>query len=107
MAKAPRKIRASARALENQRAKRFQPLLDIKHKPYRVWAAPKNHQVNTLACFVEQAELADGDYVPMEQAAWIGFGEPQMTEELAIKLALNPRIHCAGPYCLIHYPLDI
>lgn len=107
MAKANRKVRAAARALEKQRAKKFKPLFGIKHKPYRIWAAPKDYPSDSLARFVEQAELASGDYVVSEQAGWISFEKDVMSEEFAIKLAVNERIRCAGPFCLIIYPLEV
>lgn len=107
MAKATRKVRAAARALEAQRTKRLKPLFGIRHKPYRIWAAPKDFPSDSLARFVEQAELATGEYVVSEQAGWVAFDKDVMSEEFMIKLAVNDRVRCAGPFCLIHYPLEV
>lgn len=109
MAKATRKVRAAARALEAQRAKKLKPLFGIRHKPYRIWAAPKDYPSDSLARFVEQSEFATGEYVVSEQAGWVAIDllKAELTEEFAIKLAVNDRVRCAGPFCLIHYPLEV
>lgn len=101
----PRKVRASARALEKQRAKKLKPLYGIRHKPYRIWAVPSSHPHESLARFIEQGDLAK-DYEVCVQAWWVTPTTP-WSEEFALKLAVNDRVRCAGPYCLIHYPLEV
>lgn len=103
MAKKTRRARASERALEIQRTKKFKPVTS-KHRPYRVWACPVDDQSELAGLFVSQEELKSGKFVVCEQATWISNAEDKTLPDM---LATNDRVRCANVYCLIYYPPEV